>query len=474
MFIAPYENLDERQPWENRFYNDLITALQNAFTNLNGIDMTAPLVLSKSNQHLDGGGHNIYGIKKWFGYGGSDVCLRDVTGAGAKGDGTTDDLLAIQAVIDELPTWGGIVFFPPGTYVVSGSILMAGSSGNKTNVTLMGSGRSTTLKFKNTSTACSMIRMGNSISKPTGMAIMGFSLDGNKANQAAGNWALLDISDTAEASVWGVRVFNSKKDGIVAGGSSDAELSVVTSDTNDNCGIINGTENRAFDNLSLDSCFFYGNTIDGGQLGPFTRLTINGSHFHTNGTHGLRIQTQRDGSVKDLSIGGASAFRQNGGDGLFVWVSIDGTSASGLTITGNTVGENGANGIRIKGEKGKASAFIISGNAVNKNGNAGISATYQCRDGSILGNELADNCTQPTPGGTGLVVSGSGEFWSEDISILGNIVARTLGSSNQDTGIYLGTKSRNCGAVANVSYGSITAQGTDAGTGNDVSHNQGF
>jgi hypothetical protein len=59
---------------------------------------------------------------------------RDVRQYGAKGDGTTDDTVAIQAAL----TAGGNILFPPGTYKVTSSLLVT------SNTTVTGSGISDT------------------------------------------------------------------------------------------------------------------------------------------------------------------------------------------------------------------------------------------------------------------------------------------------------------------------------------------
>lgn len=50
----------------------------------------------------------------------------DVKSYGATGDGVTDDSTAISDAVAALPTNGGILFFPPGSYLVSSTILLTG------------------------------------------------------------------------------------------------------------------------------------------------------------------------------------------------------------------------------------------------------------------------------------------------------------------------------------------------------------
>jgi polygalacturonase len=63
---------------------------------------------------------------------------------GAKGDAVVDDTAAISAALAALPAWnvsppgtpGGIIFFPPGTYLFSSQIALSA----QTNVTFRGAG----------------------------------------------------------------------------------------------------------------------------------------------------------------------------------------------------------------------------------------------------------------------------------------------------------------------------------------------
>jgi hypothetical protein len=104
----------------------------------------------------DASGHSVHGL----GVGSSVVGTRDaqtvsnknltnnegttdwfnVKYHGAQGDGVTDDTTAINAAIALANTAGGVVYFPKGTYVISGT----GLTPIQTGVVLKGDGRSTT------------------------------------------------------------------------------------------------------------------------------------------------------------------------------------------------------------------------------------------------------------------------------------------------------------------------------------------
>lgn len=57
------------------------------------------------------------------------------------GDGVTDDTASIQSDINSLPSGGGMLFFPPGTYRLTAPIII-----NRSGITIQGSGDSTVLR----------------------------------------------------------------------------------------------------------------------------------------------------------------------------------------------------------------------------------------------------------------------------------------------------------------------------------------
>jgi|GEM_PF-6093681 len=107
---------------------------------------------------------------------------------GAKGDGVTDDVEAIQAALNASSSqWVGIVRLPPGTYLVSRSIQL------RTRVSLVGSGVSTSLGVGYGGTTIMLANNSNTdvlFSNGTALhwvVIRDLGINCNKANNSAGN-----------------------------------------------------------------------------------------------------------------------------------------------------------------------------------------------------------------------------------------------------------------------------------------------
>lgn len=62
-------------------------------------------------------GNSISNVQTW------GSILINVKSYGAKGDGSTDDTIAIQKAIDKAQSSGGRIFFPDGTYIISDTLL---------------------------------------------------------------------------------------------------------------------------------------------------------------------------------------------------------------------------------------------------------------------------------------------------------------------------------------------------------------
>ena len=94
----------------------------------------------------------------------------DVTPA-AVGDGITDDTAAIQAALNT-PGSGGTVYFPPGTYKVTGTLALNGSTA-RFGVNLIGHGRSTILAWSGATHADFFVINGNPYARYVGLVLDG-------------------------------------------------------------------------------------------------------------------------------------------------------------------------------------------------------------------------------------------------------------------------------------------------------------
>jgi hypothetical protein len=118
-------------------------------------------------------------LTDFSGGGGSDLGVFNVKDIlyGATGDGATDDTTAIAAAITAAAINGGAVYFPAGTYIVSGLTMASG-------VYLAADGA--TIKLKSSSNAHLL-----DFTDVAGSGILGtLTLDGNKAGQGV---AALDL-----------------------------------------------------------------------------------------------------------------------------------------------------------------------------------------------------------------------------------------------------------------------------------------
>src|SRR3954453_23550646 len=95
---------------------------------------------------------------------------------GALGDGSTSDTAAIQQAIDSSVPNGDIVFLPPGTYLVTGTLTLP------SNVELRGSGAGRTILKVADNTPIDIIKNKDFSNGNTNITISDLELDGNKSN----------------------------------------------------------------------------------------------------------------------------------------------------------------------------------------------------------------------------------------------------------------------------------------------------
>lgn len=109
---------------------------------------------------------------QWFSLSGEVVNVKEF---GAKGDGTTDDRNAIASAVSAIPSSGGTLLFPPGTYVTNSTSALVSIS-DKNSIAIIGT-RSGAATLKQNGTGPCIELLGTT--EITNMKISGLRLVGN-------------------------------------------------------------------------------------------------------------------------------------------------------------------------------------------------------------------------------------------------------------------------------------------------------
>jgi Ca2+-binding RTX toxin-like protein len=351
----------------------------------------------------------------------------------AKGNGTTDDTLAIQRAIDDAAkAGGGQVYVPAGTYIVSGrdepgdGCLML-----KNNVELYGAGMGKTI-----------IKVADgSDTKITGVirsaygeqnhdfGVSDLTIDGNRAHT------------TGKIDGW----FNGYIPGKV-GHDSNVTLDAVEIK---NCSGYGFDPHEQTWNLLIKNSVAHGNGLDG-----FVADFLVGSRFenntsYANDRHGFNVVT----STHDFTLTNNTAYG-NGSTGMVLQRGDEDIPApSAITLSGGSIYGNKAEGLLIK----LVHDVHVNGVDIHDNARSGV-RLYGSSDVALLNNSIHQNSLTVTSpevviqsfddsrGASGDYFSGSGNL------IQGN----TIVGSNRST------------------YGvaEVDEKGTDHNTliGNTISH----
>lgn len=207
---------------------------------------------------------------------------------GTKGDGVTDDTLAIQNALNDLSTTGGVLYLPKGTY-------LCGQITIPRHVRVVGAGQyQTILKLKNGAHADFIVFNG-----ARGSGIENVSIDGNKTNNTSGSGILIknDRSDIPwEDAVNGlqiqsVHITNCKEHGIKAIAPKVWVFTIrfAQIDHCDGYGVYNTATDNTFIGLNIAYCSAGGIYENGGNnrwIGA--KIYINGQNAKDTG--GLYIE----------------------------------------------------------------------------------------------------------------------------------------------------------------------------------------
>jgi parallel beta-helix repeat protein len=319
----------------------------------------------------------------------------NVKTTGAKGDGVTDDTLAIQSAIGQVNGSGGTVFVPDGTYMInatrtSGSGLVLGA-----NMTLRLSPAAVLKVIPNGVDSYRLMKISGA-----NVNVVGGTLEGERAQHTAatGEHGMgISLYGASNVVIEGVTIKEFWGDALyVASASQNVSLCDVVTDHNRRQGLsiiavdgmvvkrstfknTFGTKPEAgidfepnlgdtINDVQVLGCVTENNGGDGFQIGVpgankgqafITNVTIEGNSVRGNGkdaanpSYGLEISGTSNNLIKNNVI------ENNTGDGIILR-----NGAVGNVITGNTITGNTKHGIYDLAAVNNASGNVVSGNGI--------------------------------------------------------------------------------------------------------------
>ena len=237
----------------------------------------------------------------------------NVRNAGAKGDGRHDDTRAFQAAINSLPSSGGTITVPAGTYMIDAvrSIIM------RSHVRLQLSLGAKLVAIPNSSQRSFVIKA----TKVNNIEISGGAIVGERAKHrgSSGEWGMgIEILGSQKVYLHDLKISDCWGDGLYIGGaghvrlpSTDVTLNHVSSTNNRRQGLSFGPVNRAY--------------------------VVNSTFSNTHGTKpeaGIDIEPSTRGKAGNIRIE-RSTISGNAGSGIELQAHVTGLVLTSSTVKGN-------------------------------------------------------------------------------------------------------------------------------------------
>ena len=322
----------------------------------------------------------------------------------------------IQSAINALPSTGGKIFLPAGTYSINSTTTIP------SNVWIEGAGASSTILYVENNSNCSVFANSDQTNGNTNIKISNLKIDGNKSNNTSGYGIYFKYVDNSQ--IENCFIYNTKWVGIYFYLSENNIVSHNIVDGSDDYGIqfYGGSHNIITDNLVQNNVY-------------------TGIYSYSDYT------TIANNVVRNNSTGG--------GDGGIL------SQGKYSTIANNVSENNGKVGISFRNDYS-----TLSGNVCEGNDWQGIDA-YLTDYSIIIGNKLHDN------GGTGSY-SGLRVLASTNNFIIGNAITDTAGTgyaikiTSDSTGNYLSNNYYSGTGASSISDSATTTIYASQLSGNDL------
>lgn len=323
---------------------------------------------------------------------------------GAVGDGVTDDYAAITAAITASP-YGGIVFFPPGTYMVSSTIkLLKGR-------TYMGAGREGTSVKAMAATNLDAVMasetwlsvVGGSPTSDNPISIRNLKIDGNSSAQVsgAGNglalitfWNTLENLEVVNNRGHGILLTSARRDGTEISNTA-VECKVIRCDVRASgaVGIYvkdpSSSSQTVTDGWVVD-CVVQDTVNEGIAIDTPAGWLVQGNHLYGVAMSGIYLN--RGGFTRVIgnyietygfsaSSGTYSGIMCGGDGGSFIgapgpMIFADNT----LIYTGGAAAGSAIRGIRLEASNGAVGHVILANNGLY--GSTHVATSYGIRVGN--------------------------------------------------------------------------------------------